>query len=243
MKQIFLLLALTSLTIGALSAQFSIYLESGAAFSGYNDAQSPGVGESDRFSLTEDLSSDPVLHSRLNAYYKITPRHQVSLLATPLRVKAEGSFDRDIRYEGETFLAGEAIEALYRFDSYRLQYRYIFRNPYIRELGLTLKLRDAEIYLKSGDKKSAKTNTGFVPLIGFKFGYDFNPKWSLTLDGEALASPYGRAEDVLASLNYDVNDRFTLKAGYRLLEGGSDIDEVYTFALFHYAVLGLQVNF
>ena len=41
---------------------------------------------------------------------------------------------------------------------------------------------------------------------------------------------------------YDVKPKLGLKAGYRFLEGGSDIDEVYTFAAVHYLVLGLNVK-
>jgi hypothetical protein len=35
----------------------------------------------------------------------------------------------------------------------------------------------------------------------------------------------------------------SVDAGYRLLEGGADNDEVYTFAFFHYAVAGVRVSF
>jgi hypothetical protein len=34
-----------------------------------------------------------------------------------------------------------------------------------------------------------------------------------------------------------------LRAGYRMVEGGADNDEVYTFAWFHYAVVGLGLAF
>jgi hypothetical protein len=30
--------------------------------------------------------------------------------------------------------------------------------------------------------------------------------------------------------------------GYRILEGGADNDEVYNFALFHYAAVGVTVT-
>jgi hypothetical protein len=34
-----------------------------------------------------------------------------------------------------------------------------------------------------------------------------------------------------------------LKAGYRILEGGASNDEVYTFALIHYALVGAVLTF
>jgi hypothetical protein len=65
----------------------------------------------------------------------------------------------------------------------------------------------------------------------------------LLVDGEALAAPQGRAEDVLFAAQYDVNRRLAFKTGYRILEGGSDNDEVYTFSLFHYIVAGAVLSF
>jgi hypothetical protein len=40
-----------------------------------------------------------------------------------------------------------------------------------------------------------------------------------------------------------LNDHVSLKAGYRILEGGADNDEVYTFSLFHYVVAGIVMTF
>jgi hypothetical protein len=42
--------------------------------------------------------------------------------------------------------------------------------------------------------------------------------------------PQGRAEDVMLALPWDVGEAITLRAGYRMLEGGADNDEVYNFA-------------
>ncbi len=244
MKQLFLMVVFL-LALIPVYAQFSIYFERGAAFSGYNNARIPGSGDSDRFSLTSDLKSEVAPALRVNMFYKFHPRHQLSLLYAPLTIEANGSFDRDIRFMGTTFEADEAVDGTYRFDSYRIQYRYIFENQkqILRSIGLTLKVRDAEIALRSSSGKAGKTNTGAVPLVNFQLAYELNPSFLLSIDGEALASPYGRAEDILLSMNYKLNDRYTLNAGYRLLEGGSDNDEVYTFAMINYAVLGIRVQF
>ena len=42
---------------------------------------------------------------------------------------------------------------------------------------------------------------------------------------------------------FRVSDRVDVDLGYRLLEGGADNEEVYTFAFFHYAVAGVRVRF
>lgn len=236
---------LIMLSVSYIFAGFRLDVEAGVAFSGYNDARIPGEGEATDFSLSEDLKSDPTFASRFNLHYLLNERHRFSLLVAPLKITPEGRFDSEVLFQGKTFSAGEDISAVYRFDSYRLQYRYYFRNQnmLIRGVGGSLKLRDAEISLESAELKAKKTNTGFVPLLNLELAYDFTPELRVIVDAEGLWSPYGRAADVLTSINYDLDDRFTLFAGYRLLEGGSDGDEVYTFALINYALLGLRIDF
>jgi hypothetical protein len=249
MKQTVILIVM-SLIIVSLWGQldFRIETELGAAISGYNDVRSPNEDPSiPLLSLSEDLSTDPAFSSRLLLHYKPHPRHQISLLAAPLTFKPSGSLPNQISYEGEIFNAGEEIEAIYRFDSYRLQYRYFFPKPLfvIKSVGISGKIRDAEITLESKDitgKKSSKTNTGFVPLLSFNAGYHLMEELELVLEAEGLASPYGRAEDVYLGLDFMINNKLNARVGYRLLEGGSDIDEVYTFAMVHYATIGFSIR-
>jgi hypothetical protein len=66
---------------------------------------------------------------------------------------------------------------------------------------------------------------------------------SLLLEGDALAAPQGRAEDILVAARYKINDAASMSVGYRLLEGGADNDEVYNFSLFNYASLGFLYTF
>jgi hypothetical protein len=67
-------------------------------------------------------------------------------------------------------------------------------------------------------------------------------KFGILLEGDALAAPQGRAEDVLIAATYSFSDHLGLKAGYRILERGADNDEVYNFALFNYASVGLLIS-
>lgn len=244
MKQSLLLLVL-ALGLSFAFAQFSLDMESGVAFTGYNDLRIPNDAVHSDLSFKDDLESSPKMYGRANLHYRITPVHEVSLLYSPITIKPKGTLDRNIVFMNETFAAGKKIDAVYRFDSYRLQYLYRFKNQNIgiRALGLTLKVRDAEIALKNEDVEATKINTGLVPLIGFEFGYNFTDDLAVEFKGEALTSKFGRAEDVLLSLKYDIDDVYCLYAGYRLLEGGSDIDEVYTFALLHYATIGASIRF
>ena len=80
-------------------------------------------------------------------------------------------------------------------------------------------------------------------LINFRLLWKVNEKFGLLLDGDALAAPQGRAEDVLIAATYKLSGNFGIRAGYRFLEGGADNDEVYNFALFHYASFGISYTF
>jgi len=235
------LAAAATLASGA-AAQISLDVETGAALSGYNDVGIPGDGGT-RFSLTDDLESETTSYLRLRLGYQ-RGRSHVSVLYAPLRIHAEGSLDRDLRYTDVTFPAATPLDATYVFNSYRLTYRYdVYRSPALAlGLGLTAKVRDADITVTSDTQERAKTNVGFVPLINFDATWRWTDRAGLRLAGDALAAPQGRAEDVMIAAWVAPSPRLEIRAGYRLLEGGADNDEVYTFALIHYLLVGISVR-
>ncbi|MBU0983458.1 MAG: hypothetical protein KKA42_06285, partial [candidate division Zixibacteria bacterium] len=158
------------LVCGATGARagWTVDIESGLAYNGYNDVRIPGDLGTD-ISLTEDLKSDGTAFLRLRLTADLGRRHQLSILAAPLRFDASGRIDRAVDYNGVSFAAGEILTSRYRFDSYRLTYRYaLARSERLRfDLGLTAKIRDAAIAISGQTESSEKTNTGFVPLINF----------------------------------------------------------------------------
>lgn len=226
----------------AAGARWQLDLETGVVESGYNDVRIPGNG-GDLFSLSEDLSLDAAPYLRAHLAYR-AGRHRVGLLVAPLRLEAEGSFDRNVRFQDRTFPAGEPVEATFRFDSYRLTYRYTVHSGknLSAAVGLTAKVRDAEISVRDSQGQATKTNTGFVPLVHVAAEWWVGGGLSLVAVADALAAPQGRAEDVLLGLQAQVLPPVTLRVGYRILEGGADTDEVYNFALLHYLGLGVVVT-
>ncbi len=225
-------------------AQWRIDTETGFVFSGYNDVRIPN-NSGTKISLSQELKTDPEFFYRVKLIYSITDKHTVAILVAPLRLHAKGKVGRIVKFEGEEFPASIQLKSTYRFDSYRFTYRYDFhRAAKLRTgFGLTAKLRDASISLEGDDKRAEKKNTGFVPLINFRVQWVFSNEFSLLLDGDALAAPQGRAEDVFLGLQYQPGKNAGLKLGYRILEGGADVDEVYNFALVHYLVVGGILTF
>lgn len=227
-----------------LNAQAFIDVESGALFSGYNDVRIPGDGGT-KISLSSDLEVDPSFFYRFRAGYTINSKHTISVLYAPLKVKPSGSVDFPVEFEGQLFPANTLFDASYKFNSYRITYRYDFiMNPKFQfGLGLTGKIRDAEIELVSDNLTATKKNVGFVPLINFRLNWQYDEKFGLLFQGDALAAKQGRAEDVMLAGTYKFSDELAMRLGYRILEGGADNDEVYNFSLFHYASLGVTYTF
>lgn len=225
-------------------AQWFVDLETGLVSSGYNNVRIPGDTGTE-FSLSKDLKTDPSLFLRFRLGYQIAARHSLSILIAPLNVKASGQVDKEIKFFEEDFPPNIQLNAEYRFNSYRLTYRYdlLSNDKWKIGIGLTAKIRDAAISLKGDNKDSEKKNVGIVPLIHFRVEWRFNKNFSLLLDGDALGAPQGRAEDILLAFRFHLNKNISLKAGYRILEGGADVEEVYNFALLHYLVFGTTFRF
>lgn len=244
MKKIFLILLLLQIPSLALASGW-IEVEAGAAFTGYNDVRIPADSGS-FISLKDDTGSSSALALRMRCGFTFKERHSLLLLAAPLTVKGESTLDKSISYQGIVFTAGTKISSVYTFNSFRVTYRYTFyrSEKLVMAAGLTGKIRQADIAIMSATGYGHRDDLGAVPLIHFMLDWKFAEKAGLLLDTDALWSPFGRAEDVLLAFQFSPKENLSWRIGYRLLEGGADGGgNVYTFSLFHYAVLGLRANF
>jgi hypothetical protein len=235
---------LFALPAAGASGELTLDLESGVVGSGYNDVRIPG-DTGTLFSLSEDLSTPSKGFFRARLSYAFGGRHTLSALYAPLTLEAEGTLESSVIFEGVEFPAGTDVEGTYTFNSYRLTYRYalVQRDRFEAGIGFTGKIRDALVRVEGGGLSSEKTNVGFVPLLSFRLAWELSDRVGLLLEGDALAAPQGRAEDVTAAVLFDVTDRARLRLGYRIVEGGADNDEVYNFALLSYASAGVTVSF
>jgi hypothetical protein len=103
-------------------------------------------------------------------------------------------------------------------------------------------VRDAQIALAGDAGRSVKDDLGAVFFFYASARYQATSRFAVELEADVFAAPQGRAEDVSLKGVLRLSDRVELDFGYRLLEGGADNDEVYTFAFFHYAVAGLRIR-
>ena len=222
----------------------ALTVELGAAWQLRNTAQVSNEPPNTRFKI-DDLTGDgPYPAGRVVLDWPLNEKHRLRFLIAPLGIDESGTTSQPIVFRDTTFAPGP-IDVKYRFDSYRASYRYVFyeRERWTWSGGGTLNIRDAEIRLQQGTLSRVRKNTGVVPLLALEGEWRFAPGWYGLLDFEGLAAPQGRAIDVALKLGYDVTPNISVAGGYRILDGGADNDDLYTFARFDSAVLGLTWSF
>ena len=242
-----LVLLFASMTASAAGDEhrFSVELEVGPVWQTSNDVQIPNDASGTRFSLADLVGNGPWPAGRFYFTWNIKGRHSLRLLLAPLSYTETGEFDTPVQFAGETYAPGVPTEATYQFNSWRLSYRYRFHSGerWRWWVGFTAKVRDAKIRLEQGATASEDTDLGFVPLLYLRGDWRFAERWHFLFDLDALAGGPGRAEDLALKVSYDVGDRWSVAGGYRTVEGGADVDAVYNFAWFNYAVVSATYRF
>lgn len=246
MKYLYPLIFIIILSIPA-HAQLRLSIESGYVTTQYNEVRVPNGGQAPGtlFSFNDDFAEGGSGYFlRGEIAYLINERHTFEITAAPLVLDYQSSSQSDILFAGATF-SGENVEGQYKFNTYRLSYRYklVNRSRFSFDLGASLLVRDARIALIHPTVEAEDTDLGYVPLVSFELTYDIGDRLSVFLKGDALVGPVGRAEDIFAGLLYEViDDIVQIKAGYRVIEGGADVYQVYNFAYFHFADFGLVLT-
>ena len=217
---------------------FAIELEGGPVWQSYNDVEIPNDGTATRFSLSDLVGSGPWAAARVYVTWNVGERHGLRLLVAPFSLTESAVPGQTLDFAGSTFAPREPVEATYTFNSYRLSYRYRFRTAQRTSawVGFTAKVRDAEVSLEQEGTIGRKDDLGFVPLLHLAGEWRVAPRWRLGLDADGLAGGPGRAVDAALKLGYDPGGAWMVQAGYRTVEGGADVEEVYSFAWLHYAV-------
>ncbi|MBK8165125.1 MAG: hypothetical protein IPK64_04060 [bacterium] len=224
--------------------RWSLELEAGPAWQTLNDVRIPNDDSATRFSLVDAVGKGPWTAARIYLAWRLDENDELRALYAPLTIDEPAQLAGDVSFAGGAFAAG-AAQATYKFNSYRVTYRHRFHegDRWTWWWGGTAKIRDARIALAQAGVTAAKDDLGFVPLLHVAGQWRPAEGWSLLLDVDAIAGGPGRAEDASLKLARDLGDRAQVAVGYRLVEGGADVDAVYTFAWLHYAVASVRVVF
>jgi hypothetical protein len=224
--------------------RFLLEAEGGSVWQSSNDVQIPNNADATRFSLKDLTGQGPWVSARLYLTWNLNEKSGLRVLLAPFSIKETGVLGEPTRFKGQDFAAGVPTEAEYKFNSWRLSYRYRLHegDSWRWWLGFTAKIRDAKVGLAQDGVTAEDTDVGFVPLLHVAADWRFATGWHLLLDADALAGGPGRAEDVSLKLARDLSPDVSVTAGYRLLEGGADVDDVYNFAFFQYAVASVVIR-
>lgn len=228
----------------ALAGELNLEVESGAVWFSRNDTRIPG-DTGTTFDMLDLTGSGPEPYVRLYGTYAFNDRHALRVTIAPFEINGTGTLKENTTFEGEVFAADVPTKGTYKFNTYRLTYRWTFHDAarWRFGVGAAALVRDAEISLEQGSKKQSRDDLGVVPLLHFYGAYRFTDQLSLILDVEGTASSLGRAIDAALKARYEFDSNWYVSAGYRTLEGGSDNDDVYTFAWLHYALAEIGYRF
>ena len=226
------------------SQNISFEAETGIFWFSQNDVRIPNEGGT-KFDMTDITGRNAAPYYRFRLNIRLGDRHNIRALFAPLSKIGTGVFDEDLFFEDTLFHAGVPIDGIYQFNTYRLTYRYTFydRNSWILGAGVVALIRDAKVELIQPGRSDANTDLGFVPLLHIYAERKLGNNFSIILDGESLAAKQGRATDASLAVAYRFSDRWSTFAGYRVLEGGADVDEVYNFSWTNFGVAGIKLDF
>ena len=221
----------------------SVDLELGLFHFTRNDARIPG-DTGTRFAL-DDLTGSSGASARLQGTWWWNERNALRLTAAPLSISGTDLLGQDVDFAGERFAAGEPTRGEYRFNTYRLTWRYRFEPGQRWEwsAGAAVLVRDARIRLTQGQLSAKDDDLGLVPLLHAHGRYRLGERTTLVLDFEGLWAPQGRAFDVALRAEREFANGWYGHLGLRTLEGGADNDNVYTFAWVHFATAGVGYRF
>lgn len=222
----------------------SIHIESGVIALSRNDVRIPG-DTGTRFDMLDILGTDADVYARVALNWKYGERAGLRVVASPLEITGEGSLSQVTSFAGETFAADTPTNGTYRFNGFRLTWRYTLdqEGPFQWAVGVTGFIRDAEIALSQGELSAADDNVGFVPALHLSGEWRINRSWMWAFDFDGLAGGPGRLIDLGISGRYILGDHWHLGVGGRILEGGADVDEVFNFAQLNFLFLDVGYRF
>jgi hypothetical protein len=184
--------------------RFAVELEVGPVWQSRNKVEIPNDWTATRFSLKELAGSGPWPAGRIDFTWNIKGRHGMRLPLAPLSFTETGTFDQPVIFAGEAYAAGVPTEGTYQFNSWRATYRYRFR--------------DGKRWIwwigATAKVRDAKVELRQGAITSKDTDLGFVPLLHLRGD-------------------YHFSERWGLAFGYRTVEGGADVDEVYSFAWFH----------
>ena len=241
---LFVNVSLSSAQTAAPDFKVNLEIEGGAFKFTRNDVRNPGdTGTPFKFSALN--ATGPSAYFRIYAEAKVSKRNTLRFLYAPLSTTGTGSLPTRTFFESANFAPNVPTQGIYQFNNYRGTWRYTLKETerWKLQLGAGALVRDAKIELQQGNLRVADPDLGVVPIAAFTAQLNFNERARFIFDFEGLGAKQGRALDGAAKLDFDLTRNLHVGVGYRLLDGGADVQSVFNFARIHYGFASVGVRF
>jgi hypothetical protein len=223
--------------------RLGLTLEGGLLWQSRNDIRVPNATGT-LFSLPDVIGNEPQGLFRAEANLQVAEKHGFRLVFAPIRIAGTGELPGTVSFAGVDFNSAP-VHGTYKFNSYRLTYHYRFYDgrTWSWRIGATGFIRDAKIALSQNRTYAEDTDVGVVPLVYLQGLAKLGEDWAFRFDFDGLAAPQGRAFDIALKLGYSVSDHLGFEFGYRTVEGGADVEQVYNFAWLNSITGAIRLDF
>jgi hypothetical protein len=109
----------------ALAGDLDIRLEGGGVWFSRNDVRIPG-DDGTKFDMLDLTGKGPDPYVRFYATYEFNDRHALRLTLAPLEVDGTGRLSEDVTFKDDVFTADTLTKGTFKFNTYRLTYRWSF---------------------------------------------------------------------------------------------------------------------
>lgn len=157
-------------------------------------ATNPDINFDDTFGKASDAT-----RARIDALWRITPKHHVSFTYFNNTTTRNKVIDRDIQWGDLTYKAGGTVESQNKLSVYALQYEYAFVNAPNYELAGSAGIHFSDLSLRlsgnatltnsdgtipgSGSRTRSTSLPAPLPVIGLRGAWAVSPQW--VLDAQA----------------------------------------------------------
>jgi hypothetical protein len=212
--------------------------------------QNPDVDFDDTFGTASDQT-----RARLDALWRITPKHHVRFLYFNNSTTRNRVLDRDVNWGDETFHVGANVESQIKLKVYSLAYEYAFIHQPTYEVNGSLGIHYADLSIRlAGNATVGGAATSFVsdtrklpaplPVIGVRAGWAFAPDWYLEGLGQffkvSIDGYNGHWVDGRVGVTWMFTRNFGAGLGYNRFITRVDVDRTSFNGTARFGYSGLQ---
>jgi len=193
----------------------------------FNWEAKTGTGDVDRF--------------RVEALWRITPRHRLRAMYFDSNRSSERGFEEEIKFQDETFPIGALVSSRYEFSILEIAYEYAFRRRENYELAASIGAHNVDVSLRlqaavtvNGEPLAgaaldeSTSSNGPLPVIGLRGIWRVADKWYLDGHAQFFALEFdeydGELVDAQASLIWQAFRNVGFGLGYNYFDTRVDVD-------------------